>query len=454
MRKWSEVEWCPQDMHRPPVTRGGGGIKIAARGKGRASFSLRFLTLRFSLPYNTRLFSVAGAGGKILRCVVEGRDAGAENCKENIVSTVWVEGIRENERGFSKRERERKNGRRRADRLPVSFTSFLPLGWKARRRHDAQLSHRRDATRRAAPSPRLTPHVFGFFTPPIFIIPPDTSGAQSCAVSRRACLKKRKLGADRPKERTVSAIVPWAAGRDSDHVPPAFCPPETRTISTTISTPLDLRASPGEGPGEDSPMSADIQQPVLIQRPVFKMNPAADFWHQARGPPPISPTDSLNSNNNNNNNTSSNNNNSISTPPPMQPQSLLQHAQQQMQQHQQHQQQMHHQQQQQSQQQQQAQQQPQQPQQPQLQSPNEGHSTPNNSSTAPAGPGTPEPPSDGLHSPVGGPSNALALVGDNKMMNDKLVNEFQGCRPAIEGCRARFVPRATLQHNKQIINRL
>ncbi|XP_046671635.1 transcriptional repressor CTCF-like isoform X4 [Homalodisca vitripennis] len=172
-------------------------------------------------------------------------------------------------------------------------------------------------------------------------------------------------------------------------------------------------------------MSADIQQPVLIQRPVFKMNPAADFWHQARGPPPISPTDSLNSNNNNNNNTSSNNNNSISTPPPMQPQSLLQHAQQQMQQHQQHQQQMHHQQQQQSQQQQQAQQQPQQPQQPQLQSPNEGHSTPNNSSTAPAGPGTPEPPSDGLHSPVGGPSNALALVGDNKMMNDKLVNEFQ-----------------------------
>ncbi|XP_014262387.1 zinc finger protein 629 isoform X2 [Cimex lectularius] len=34
-------------------------------------------------------------------------------------------------------------------------------------------------------------------------------------------------------------------------------------------------------------MSADIQQAVLIQRPVFKMNPAADFWQ--RGPPSASP---------------------------------------------------------------------------------------------------------------------------------------------------------------------
>lgn len=76
---------------------------------------------------------------------MEGRDAGAENCKENIAIAARVEGIRENERGFSKRERERKNGRRRADRLSVSFTSFLPLGWKARRRaHDAQSPPRRD----------------------------------------------------------------------------------------------------------------------------------------------------------------------------------------------------------------------------------------------------------------------------------------------------------------------
>lgn len=218
-------------------------------------------------------------------------------------------------------------------------------------------------------------------------------------------------------------------------VSPCISSASVRTVSTTISTPLDLRASPG---GEDSPMSADIQQPVLIQRPVFKMNPAADFWHQARGPPPISPT------NNNNNTSSNNNNNPMSTPPPMShpPQSLLQHVQQQIQQHQQQMQQQAQQHQQQQQLQQQAQQQQQPP--PQLQSPQlhspqhqlqspplqDGHHTPNSTPSSgpgpqlPPGPGTPEPPNDGLHSPVGGPSNALALVGD-RSINDKLVNDFQ-----------------------------
>ncbi|XP_054269149.1 zinc finger protein 629-like isoform X3 [Macrosteles quadrilineatus] len=168
-------------------------------------------------------------------------------------------------------------------------------------------------------------------------------------------------------------------------------------------------------------MSADIQQPVLIQRPVFKMNPAADFWHQARGPPPISPTDG---HNNNNNNSSSNNNNSMSSPPlhHQQHSQLLQQMQQHQQQYQQQAQQaQQNQQNQQNQQQQQAAQQ-----QNNMQPPPPGAEgqSPGTPSIAP--PQTPEPPQDAnLHSPSGGPSNALALLPEAKMMNDKLATEFQ-----------------------------
>ncbi|XP_072155911.1 uncharacterized protein dati isoform X3 [Bemisia tabaci] len=58
-------------------------------------------------------------------------------------------------------------------------------------------------------------------------------------------------------------------------------------------------------------MSTDIQQAVLLQRPVFKMNPAADYWHQARGPPTTAtpPADASN----NNNSATSNNNTSTTT---------------------------------------------------------------------------------------------------------------------------------------------
>ena len=53
-------------------------------------------------------------------------------------------------------------------------------------------------------------------------------------------------------------------------------------ITTTYTTPLDLRATPIP---DASSMSADVQQQSV--RSVFKMNP--DFWQQARGPPSIPP---------------------------------------------------------------------------------------------------------------------------------------------------------------------
>lgn len=57
-------------------------------------------------------------------------------------------------------------------------------------------------------------------------------------------------------------------------------------ITTTYTTPLDLRATPIP---DASSMSADVQQQSA--RSVFKMNP--DFWQQARGPPSMPPGPNL-----------------------------------------------------------------------------------------------------------------------------------------------------------------
>lgn len=63
-------------------------------------------------------------------------------------------------------------------------------------------------------------------------------------------------------------------------------------------------------------MSTDVQHAVLLQRPVFKMNPATEFWAQQRGsshmpmtdnPPSPSNDSSLLNNNNNSQCTSLNN---------------------------------------------------------------------------------------------------------------------------------------------------
>lgn len=89
----------------------------------------------------------------------------------------------------------------------------------------------------------------------------------------------------------------------------------------TISAPLDLRAFQGDQGPQTLP---NMQQGMLLQRPVFKMNPTNEFWDQSRVPsqtptPPNALTavnnasinrtiaTATNSNNNNNNN---NNNNS------------------------------------------------------------------------------------------------------------------------------------------------
>lgn len=179
-------------------------------------------------------------------------------------------------------------------------------------------------------------------------------------------------------------------------------------------------------------MSADIQQAVLIQRPVFKMNPAADFWQQARGPPPISPSDTAANNNNNNNST--NNNNTMTTPPLQQQQPPPPPQQQQHPQQQQQQQQHQHQHQQQQQQQPQQPQPPPPPQQPQQQpQPDvQQNSAPNNGATPGpismamnAGETKQEPPQDGMMSPGGGTSNALVLADSKMMMTEKIVNELQ-----------------------------
>jgi hypothetical protein len=57
-------------------------------------------------------------------------------------------------------------------------------------------------------------------------------------------------------------------------------------ITTTYTTPLDLRATPIP---DASSMSADVQQQSV--RSVFKMN--TDFWQQARGPPSMPPGPNL-----------------------------------------------------------------------------------------------------------------------------------------------------------------
>lgn len=69
-------------------------------------------------------------------------------------------------------------------------------------------------------------------------------------------------------------------------------------------------------------MSTDVQHAVLLQRPVFKMNPANEFWAQQRGsnhmpmtdnPPSPSNDSSLLNNNNNSQCTSLNTTNNTST---------------------------------------------------------------------------------------------------------------------------------------------
>jgi hypothetical protein len=66
----------------------------------------------------------------------------------------------------------------------------------------------------------------------------------------------------------------------------------------------------------------DVQHAVLLQRPVFKMNPATEFWQQQRGanhmsmgdnPPSPSNDNTLLNNNNNTQCTSLNNNNNNAT---------------------------------------------------------------------------------------------------------------------------------------------
>lgn len=80
---------------------------------------------------------------------------------------------------------------------------------------------------------------------------------------------------------------------------------------------LDLSGTPSG----QTIMTTDVQHAVLLQRPVFKMNPATEFWQQQRGPnhmimpdnPPSPSNDTTLLNNNNNTQCNSLNNNNTAT---------------------------------------------------------------------------------------------------------------------------------------------
>lgn len=64
---------------------------------------------------------------------------------------------------------------------------------------------------------------------------------------------------------------------------------------TTISAPLDLRAFQGDQGPQSLP--TNMQQGMLLQRPVFKMNPTNEFWDQSRIPSETPPNSMNNANN-------------------------------------------------------------------------------------------------------------------------------------------------------------
>lgn len=64
-----------------------------------------------------------------------------------------------------------------------------------------------------------------------------------------------------------------------------------RKKSITISAPLDLRSFQGDQGPQGLPNN--MQQGMLLQRPVFKMNPTNEFWDQSRISSETTPTNPI-----------------------------------------------------------------------------------------------------------------------------------------------------------------